>query len=225
MTYKDAITIFQDSLENECFARGVKGKVFTNRQVMFYLSKEQQYLNNIYHICDKTSTIRLTSGASEYTIGTNSLPADVLEFLYVNCNGSDIYKISKEEMNTITKASGLPTQYTFYKSGTNRIFEIDTEPDKSYADDSTYALTLSYTGRLDLFQTDNSANSFSNYDETASGYGGSFPIPEEWTGILNELALSNIFRDLRQNAELQGRELNMNKPVTLNKDKPYFIGI
>lgn len=158
-------------------------------------------------------------GDGEITITATSLSSD----------GSEpLRRVSREDMFRTDKQSGFPCEYTIYGTDDQRVFEINSFPDKSYGDDNSYQLSYIYIKRIEPF--DDTAGttdsiSFPNYDEGAIGFGGEWDIPLQWQPLLVEGALAEIFEKRIPAFEAKIQELVQSTPKSITTSNKYHLGV
>lgn len=232
MYYSDGISLFKSKYKTLSFNRKVDVQNLTNAEIMMYLSMAAQWLNHNYKIAEKLATVDLVQSQSLYTTGSGAtnIPKDLhlIKTVEINQDGDNKVEVtSKEVVNETAKLAGLPTMLTVYLTADNRVLEINSNPTYSYDATSApeYRLNILYTPRLDIFDSQNTIT-YSTYNETSTGFGGSFLLPPEWTGVMVDLALSEIFMDLKpgimQIAEKMARDV---KPKYVAKDLKYRLGV
>lgn len=217
MNYKDSISIFRNKAHIEARKRKEDELKLTNNEIMFLLSEAQQKLSNKYQIFERSATVDFVAGQSIYSMGSgaSNLPTDFLDLRYIKVPFSPPYnleEISKGEMDTIEKVSGLPSKYCLYNTGGQKVLELDVNPEYSY-DVSLYPeyrLNLVYIARVGLFDSTagtSASISFSDWDETAEDYGGSWKLPEDWHSLIINLALSEIYPQMYEGVSIEAERL------------------
>lgn len=241
MDYRTSIDLFKTKYEIELVKSKLKYPTFQREEIMMLLSEVQARLGNTYKLYEKSATLDLTVSVYQYTVGTgaSNIPKDLLMIKEMiqngatlstaTINGEPLTRVSKEDMDRIIKQNGSPGRYTLYGIDSNMVFEIDTSPDKSYADDSSYRINYIYIGRLELFNPSDAGTSnsisFSDWDISASGYGGNWKLPLQWHPLIIEGAIANIFDYRAKEFEAKVLQAYQSTPKVVTRHNKYFLGI
>lgn len=191
MYYKEAHDSFKIDYEMECANAGKPALVLNHVKVMTFLSKAYVYLGNTYELVEAATpkVLRLVSGQYEYTSGTgnSNIPVNMLRAHTVKLNDALETQIEKVGLFNMPKGSryaGLPSKWTVQGVNSARKLIIDSNPDKSYADDDTYALLIYYKEKL-IRYSGTAENTFSDLNfNTANTWGGEFRLPSEWDELI-----------------------------------------
>jgi len=215
MDYKTAISQFKMSIEEQGFLRRVPIKDYYNAEIMFKLSTIQKYLNETYRIIEKSTTQALTTGTNSYPLSNVLDVKNILIDGVINQN--PFTKGSRQEVeNSITNGTNKGL-YSF-ENGTLYIDGVPT---------TGQTLNIYYWERTYLFMPgDTGTNlSFLNYDETASGYGGSFDIPDYYSDLLIEGAVASVFPDMKQVWLMNCGLRLLNRQLNVTPKLEYHIGL
>ena len=213
MTYAEAIYRFRTKYQIECLKREAREIPLTNQTLLALLSEPYAELANKHYLVRTSGTIDLVSGQYSYSSGTgaSNLPTALLKPAIIRINDSGATEpldlVSMEDMPAVGgRSTGLPTKYAIDYVNGNRVLLLDTTPDKSYADDSSYRLNMDYYKKIFVY-SGTAENSFSDLDWSASDYGGSFQTPTEWDEMIILGTLGGFFGDLKQEYEIKQRQM------------------
>ena len=218
MTYKESIDLFKIQYSDQCFGRNVKEKNFSDLDVFTKLSIIQAELSNENRLYDKKGTFSVVSGTRTYTL--SSIIPDCLNVINISYNNVNLEKISVDKMNEFQTESGTPGKYTIYGVGTDRKLMFDYTPDETVSYDVYYYARLKAQG---TYATPTGIAT-GVYDETASGYGGSWYIPEEYHHLIIMGAIAKIFPDMYPVYMKSVSELLKRRQIVFSKTKG-FLGI
>lgn len=218
MTYKESIDLFRNQYDDICFARNIKGKGFTKLEIFTRLSQVQAELSNQYRLYELVSNISVVAGTREYALET-VLP-NCLNVIKITYEDIHLEKCSYDEITEIEAESGQPTKFTIYGIGTARKLKFDFTPDESGTYTAYYYARLNPQGTYAM----PTGTASGVYDETASGYGGSWKIPEEYHPLIVEGAIAKIFPDMFAIYYQNVRELIKRKQIVFRKVGG-FLGI
>ncbi len=225
MTYKLAIDQFRLRYRQICFERKLQPFGFTNREIMLMLSQLQKELGE--KIDEATADLILVSGQYEYTQGTGTanIPYDLFNPLSV-IRDTDTKPLRRTSITEVRSRqqdvnTAYPTCYTL---------ELTNNGIKFVVDKGSGTLHILYARKFTLFgdsyipgtegETTNIYD-FSDYDETKTGYGGSFKLSEQFQPLMVEGALCTAFPDLYQFYALKLADTN--KPKFVNTKSRYNL--
>lgn len=230
MFYKTFIDAIRRSNKEICHITGAKEFNYVNADIMFKGSKVQQWLGNTYKLVKQTTGLRLQGGVSSYNTSdfeyTGTLTyLDKIDFVTADKvmlnNGTHLLsKVDLQVLESADKSAGFPQSYSFNPTIAGRQFEIDAIPNKSYADDNNYRLSINYSLRMDLFPE----GSFSDYAEDVANFGGSFQLPKEWDMAIIEGVLADIFPERIPIYQGMVNDLIKSIPHYTDYKVPYFFG-
>ncbi|HRK00917.1 MAG TPA: hypothetical protein PL089_15005 [Ignavibacteria bacterium] len=130
--------------------------------------------------------------------------------------------ISREDMSRITKIQGEPKRYTVFGMDNDKVLEIDTIPGEGLA------LEYLYYARFEMFDenagTSNSL-SFSDYNTSLSGFGGSWKIPLQWQNLIVEGAIAGIFPEKMNLYLSKINNLHNRRPEYVSGRLKYSLGV
>ncbi len=223
MTYKLAIEQFRTRYRQLCFERKLSPYGYTNREIMLMLSQAQKELGETRD--EATADLLLVSGQYEYVqgTGTSNIPYDLFNPLSVirdtdtkplrRTSMSEV-RARQEDTNTI-----YPSCYTL---------ELTNNTIKFVVDKGEGTLHILYTRKFTLFgdSYDPSGGTtniydFSDYDETKTGYGGSFKLSEQFQPLMIDGALCIVFPELYEFYAL--KLAGTNKPKFNNTKSRYNL--
>lgn len=189
MYYKEGYEQFIADYGNEMKNQGKEPRKFEPNVVMGFLARAYVHLGNTFELVEaEPDTIKLVSGQFEYTTGSgdSNLAENVLRVHTVKLQ--DAYETQLEKVGLLNmprgeRLAGLPAKWTVQGTNKGRKLIIDTLPDKSYADDNTYALTVYYKQKLYHFNGE-SEGSFTDLNFGSTDWGGEFKLPTEWDDLI-----------------------------------------
>lgn len=189
MTYREAYEQFILDYSNEMKNQGKEPRKFERGDILGMLSKAYVYLGNTYELVEaEPVTVRLAAGQWEYTTGSGNtnIPANVLRIHTVKLQDAaetQLEKVGLLNMPRGERASGLPGKWTVQGTNSARKLIINTSPDKSYAADNTYALSVYFKQKLFRYNG-TAAGTFADLDLSAADWGGEFLLPTEWDDMI-----------------------------------------
>lgn len=142
--------------------------------------------------------------------------------IYDNSYIHQLEVISREDMSRITKIQGDPKRYTVYGTDNDKVLEIDTLPSEGSQ------LEYLYYARFEMFdETAGTSNSlsFSDYDTSLSGYGGSWKLPLQWQNLIVEGAIASIFPEKMNLYLSKIHNLHNRRPEYVSGRLRYSLGI
>lgn len=212
MTFKESIDLFRNQYSDLCYTRGLKAKHFSNMEYFTRLSQVQAELSNQYRLYELVSNISVVAGTREYALET-VLP-NCLNVIKITYDDINLEKASYDEIAEIEAESGQPTKFTIYGIGTARKLKFDYTPDESGTYVAYYYARLNPQG---TYATPTGQRDSGVYDETATGFGGSWKIPEEYHPLIVEGAIAKIFTDLLPIYYQNVKELVKRKQIVFRK--------
>jgi hypothetical protein len=207
---------------------------------MGYLSKAYAYLANTYELveAEPPKTLRLKLDDFEYDSGTGNenLPTNVLRVHTVKLTSGDGAPLGKMDVDGVNysndaRPSGLPSKYGIRGTNANRKLIINSIPDKSYADDNTYALIIYYKEKIFRFNNDQSVGSFTDLDFTdeTGGWGGEFKLPTEWEDLMiaGAVAYATGIGSLKSEFIAMAEQMNKKRDdkTYVNRKPKYRLGV
>jgi len=240
MNYKTGIEIFRIRL-NDYLAQYPPRRVmpeFTDMEILLRLSETQAFICNKFKLVKRNHYLKLVSGQYRYAVdpsapysGYNTIPNDILVMDNVWLGTEAETPVLPTSMATITggtaRGSGLPDRYAIDGADNGTVLEINTKPDKSYSDDSTYKLVFNYSRKIRLFDPSNySLNStWDDFDPTKTDYDGNFKIPEDYFSIMVMGAISKIVPQITGMYENELIALASNKSTSFPITTQYWFGV
>lgn len=236
MNYREGYDQFITEYETACRERGVTPRNLTQKEAIMYLSKAQKYLANEYDIVDAIYNMNLTATQYQYTEGTGAddIPAAIKRIDFILLNDSLGTKLDKKNIEELIspagRAAGLPTAWTLHSVNSSRTLEINSIPDKSYADDTSYRLIIHYVKKLYTY-TGSALNTFTDIDFTdAADWGGSFALPEgEWDDLMVmgavAMAIGAKAKDLKAEFYELAEKKSRKKPHYTSNKLKYSFGV
>jgi hypothetical protein len=162
--------------------------------------------------------------------GGGDVTTEVTTYIEPGVNGVSgqpkfLIRSSLGDMGNEMRSSGLPSRYYYHDDDDNSELWIDSLPG-DYSTDPTSRLYISYNQKMYLLfdSDDNSNTTWSDYDETANGYGGSFKIPSQFHSLIIDGALANAFPELMNNYLAKARQMIRSKPVSVSGKLRYQLG-
>ncbi len=198
------------------------------------LSMAQAELNNEYYLIEKNSQDNTTpqttvsAGTDKYYAGTTAgkIPLDILKIykciLSSDASTLEVEERGADEIVNVSKSSGKPSYYTLHKQNSDLYLEFDCLPDDDYT------MSLYYVPRLDIYfgaGGTNTNKTFSDYDTTKAGYGGSFLLPALFDNILIECALKIAIPERLETYEFLKKNIIARMPYKFSGDIPAYSGI
>jgi len=148
-----------------------------------------------------------------------------IEFLSSYGVPNFIAKASIADIGNISRCSGNPSRYAFHDEDDDSTLWINSLP-AGYDADRTSRLFMIYNQKMFLFydSEDNNNSTWSDYDPTASDYGGSFKLPNQFHSLIVEGALATAFPELMNNYMLKVNQMVHSKPVSVSGNLRYQLG-
>lgn len=237
MNYKIGCDLYRSRYEREAFIKRYPVPKMTDREILLELSIAQKELSETYRLTQKTQTLDLVLNQYQYVVGmgASNISTDILDIdsIFMNPSlttglGSEpvfLQKASLQDIGNIIKPSGQPQRYAYDDSDSDSVLWLDTLP-AGYSSDTTSRLFISYNQRMYLlFDTpDNDNTTWSDYDETASDYGGSFKLPNQFHSLIVESALAVAFPNLKEELYMKINKMVKSKPQSVSGKLRYSFG-
>ena len=236
MYYKEAYEIFLTDYENEMKNAGKQPRKLEPGAVLSFLSRAYAYIGNTYELVEgDVKQVNLVSGQYEYTTGTghSNIPKSVLRIHTVkrqDASETQLDKVGLLYMPRGERESGVPTKWSVQGTNSARKLILNTSPDKSYADDNTYALSVYHKEQITIF-TGTATDSFSNFNLNSAGWGGEFKLPTEWDMLIIQGALAEAMsssgkrQEFYQMAKLKILEGGDKSKSYQSRKVPYRLGV
>lgn len=186
MTYKQAVDLFR--LQYEV----VSDRALNDEKILAYISVAQLELQHKYSVIEKNSQNNDTAqttcivGTATHSVGTGAtnLPNDVYSINEIRLDDDILTELEPTGRSFFNvKPGGKPRRYAWYGQGSNQILELDAKPD------SAYVMTIKYIQRMEIFTGSNTDTTWSDWDKTASGWGGSLKLVG-WENLIIQGALA-----------------------------------
>ena len=223
MTWKDSINIFKQKLKREQTNRKEPLYDMTDEEAMYELSLVQKRLGEWYKPYEKSGTVNLTAGTSSYTLLSSITDFGEVKTVRFGTTSSPtlLEPVTMDYIEATNIESGVPAHYCI--SG-GKIY-LDFSPDKSYTSDNSYQLTIFYFPKYDVFDSNaGTLGTFSAWVKTATGFGGSWLLPQEWHPLIIEGAIANIYPDKMPTFQVSVEMLEMRRNQTVSGQLPYRLG-
>lgn len=213
MYYSEVINLFRLEYADQCSNRGVAEKIFTNAQIMYKLSKVQKELCEVYRLFDTYYQKSLTVGTNSYSLSSQY----VFDIKFIQIDGTtNTDSLTKSDIDEVKQSitngtNSVPTLYNWDSVNETLTFDGTVT--------TGMKLNIWFWKKFFLFNPrDHTLNySFLDYDETETGFGGSFSIPDQFIPIMIDGALSTIFPDIKIKVP--------DKPISINFGLNYYMGI
>lgn len=200
-----------------------------NEEILFEVSVNQMLLQAMYQIIDsETYNLLLVVGQDSYTVGSGAsyIPTDIMKITHMELSDevrSEVLPMEYSQMMNYHKSEGKPLYYCFTGQGSDQVLLFDRRAE------TAYTATIRYVPKFELFLPDSYATTlrWADYDPTATGWGGSLDLPQEWLIILMDLTLYKLIGDpnMEQATMAKAEELCNRKPVHSDRQIPYDDGV
>lgn len=227
MKYKTGVSLFRsryERLEN-------KPKM-TDYEILAELSVAQQNIGNELRLPKSSRdnataqlTVNITNSVYSTGTGAGNVPTDIEHIIAIFLNDDvrrEVKPVSVSKMRGYQIYSAIPTFYTYYEvMGVGHKLEFDTKPD------SAYLVDIRYIPKLELFvPSDTDNTTWSDFDETASDYGGKFKIPTVWENamVLGALGLATLDANILGLYEAEVERLKLKAPIVASGKIPFDDG-
>lgn len=220
MTYKEVIQATKMEYSDQCFNRNIPEKILTNAQWMYKLSKVQKELCEVYRLFDTYYQKTLTVGTNAYSLSSQY----VFDIRHIQIDGAtNTDSLTKSNIDEVKQSitngtNSVPTLYTW--DSVNETLTIDGTITTGMK------LNIWYWKKFWLFMPLDTTNNYSflDYDESESGYGGEFSIPNEYITLLIDGAIGSIFPDMLELYYSKVKRITDTKPTSINFGLNYYMG-
>lgn len=237
MDYKTACSLYRTRYNREALKRQQQVPKMNDREILLEFSIIQKELSETYRLLTDTQTVDLVLNQYQYVVGTgaSNIKADILDIDAIFMSPSltsgvgaqpiFLHKASIQDIAYTLKLSGQPSRYAFVGQDADSVLWINTLP-IGYSSDSTSRLFIQYNRKLYLFydNANNDNTTWSDYDETASDYGGEFKIPNQFHSLIVEGALANAFPELLDSYLFKVNRTVKAKPQSVSGKLQYSLG-
>lgn len=236
MTYKDSVESLNLELEMAKISGGVEHLKVNPREALMVMSKIAVSIQSEHKPWIKRKDVSWTAGSSEYSlIADESAIQRIISIKpYANLKKPDyngLIPVNSDQMNGLNK-TGEATSYTLTgNEGENYTLEFDFIPDASYnsVNYPNNKFLITYHPRYRSFDLTAAANyaEWSDYDETAEGYGGSWKLPSDWHELIVEGAAAKILGDKVRMEQWKANciEKSRDKETFIDLTLPSFLGV
>lgn len=234
MTFRQSINQFRTDYNHICLSNDIREINLNEKEVFLNISKAYAELSFTERLIEKKGTVDLVLNQYEYTTGAgaSNIPELLLDIVQVRFNdaGSNMVildEVSYEDMPTVSRPGGLPTQWTLHGTNDARKLIINTLPDQSYTSSNGYRLTILYREKVMLY-SGTAEDSFSSLDFSSATGGGNWLSPTEWDELIIMKAICRVLPiNLRQGylteASLIEQRLRQTKTLIVESKMPYYL--
>lgn len=223
MYYSEVINAFRLEYADQCSNRGVTPRNFTNAEIMYKLSKIQKELCEVHRLFDTYYQKTLTVGTNAYSLSSQY----VFDIKHIQIDGAtNTDSLTKSDIDEVKQSitngtNSVPTLYNWDSVNETLTFDGTVT--------SGMKLNIWFWKKFWVFIPDPAGTrrnySFLDYDETKTGYGGSFSIPNEYISLMIDGAIASIFPDMINSYMIKLNQAIINRPTSINFGLKYYMGI